>query len=271
MEGRVFVTREGRVEPVVRSDHRRATHRPAAPDVTMRGLLTALVVLLAACGPAPSGAPPGTIASLAGPGAVDCGSGQTLGSDGIVRRCVDEQRRLGRACFFVTHSSAVADDRVAYGSGVMPGDPVVLGYVVEPDGALREVWQLDGKEPSLRSGAIRIGPSGARLGPGFRPPVPTSFASRPVPARSAERLLVETIVRSNGTVASARALRAPDEYARETEALVRQTRFEPALMMGVPFEIVWNVAIDARDGSMQIQAPRTERARVRADTESAAR
>lgn len=237
----------------------------------MRRLLTAFVVLLATCGPARSGSPPGTIASLAGPGAVDCGSGQTLGSDGIVRRCVDEQRRLGGACFFVTHSSAVADDRVAYPSGVMPGDPVVLGYVVGADGALSEVWQLDGREPSLRLGAIRIGPSGARFGPGFRPPVPTSFASRPAPARSGERLLVETIVRSNGTVASARSLRVPYEYAREAEALVRLTRFEPALMMGVPFEIVWNVAIDVRDGSMQIQGPQTERARRRAGTESAAR
>ncbi len=227
---------------------RQSRFRPATRDGVPVRVRFSYLVHLRCAGPS-------AVERLAGDGAVDCGIGRSVESDAGVRRCVDEQRRLGRACHFVIAASEIDDERAPLGPTSFPGDPVLLAHVVSADGTLLHVWKRDGKDPEIRPGAIRIEQAGARLGHAFRPPVPVGAPSRPAPGVRDQRLLVETIVRRDGSVAAARAIRAPAAFAHQAESLVSATRFKAALLMGVPFEIVWNVAIDVRDGTATLQTP----------------
>jgi hypothetical protein len=198
------------------------------------------------------------LATLAGPGAINCGFATETASAEQVYRCATAALAAHRPFYCMYRLPPV---RIEGYPPLPPAWPWPAGYVGRADGVVFEV--REGRRGTLVRGPDVLvrgtAASPRRLGLGMTVPVvvssPTAALDGAAPSIDGI-VIVEAAIGADGSVTDARVLKPlPLGISEIAERLIRQSTFEPTRLFGVPIPVLYNVVVDSRAGRLSVRQP----------------
>jgi hypothetical protein len=203
------------------------------------------------------------LATLAGPGAINCGFATERGSAEQVYRCATAALAAQQPFYCMYKQSNPGLYPVGSGSypPAPPSLPWPVGYVGRADGVVFQV--RENSRGTLVRGTDVLAPgtttSPRRFGFGMTIPVLVSSPTAALDGAATSIngiVIVEAAIGIDGSVTDAHVLKPlPCGISDIADQLVRQCSFQPSRLFGVPLPVFYNIIVESRTGRLSVRQP----------------